>query len=326
MKKHKTLYPPLIFNVFKPARMTSYDVIRHFKKNLPAGFGKIGHFGTLDPFASGVLMIGIAGASRLNDFVHEFMPKTYIAVGKLGVETPTGDYTSEIVQKDDSLYLTKEISRFPKVFIEERLRMKFLGDYWQAPHKYSAAKFMGRNLHEWAREGVEVKKEPVLRHVHDIKVLKYAFPYLSVQVTVSSGTYVRTLFSDMCNELGTIGSLIALVRTAVGNVDMKDAIRKKNWPVKSSDEVMGLGRKVNEVLPFPSFHLNAVQSNAFKNGAFFKFQELGGETNHAQYFWMVDERSSLMGLSQKVDENQIKPKINFGSVDQDAPSSEHDPE
>ncbi len=64
--------------------MTSYDVIRHFKRNLPTGFGKIGHFGTLDPFASGVLLIGIGGAARLNDYIHDFLPKSYLAVGKLG--------------------------------------------------------------------------------------------------------------------------------------------------------------------------------------------------------------------------------------------------
>src|SRR5690606_11567719 len=190
--KNRALFPPLIFNVFKPARMTSYDVVRHFKRHLPSGFGKIGHFGTLDPFASGVLMIGICGAARLNDFIHDSMPKTYLAVGKLGIETPTGDYTSEIIQRDESLYLRPEIARFPATFIEQRLRDKVLGEYWQAPHKYSAAKFQGRNLHEWAREGVEIKKAPVRREVFKIEVVKYAFPYLSLRVEVSSGTYVRT--------------------------------------------------------------------------------------------------------------------------------------
>src|SRR5690606_24557557 len=100
----------------------------------------------------------------------------------------------------------------PKSFIEEKLREKFLGDYWQAPHKYSASKFEGKALHEWAREGVEIAKEQVLRHVYDIRVVKYKYPYLSVRVTVSSGTYVRTLFSDFAGYLGTLGALVSLVR------------------------------------------------------------------------------------------------------------------
>src|SRR5690606_16997732 len=239
------------FNIFKPARMTSYDVVRHFKRHLPQGFGKIGHFGTLDPFASGVLMIGIAGAARLNDFIHEYLPKTYLAVGKLGVETPTGDLTVEPVQIDDSRFLREEIARLPKDFIKEKLREKFLGDYWQAPHKYSAAKFEGKALHEWAREGVDIKKEQVLRHVYDIKVIKYKFPYLSVRVRVSSGTYVRTLFSDFAQYLGTLGTLVSLVRESVGNeVHFKKALKRKNWPLDKSEEVMQYGLPINKVLPF----------------------------------------------------------------------------
>ena len=319
MKKHKTLYPPLIFNIFKPARITSYDVIRHFKRNLPDGFGKIGHFGTLDPFASGVLMVGIGGAARLNDFIHEFMPKTYIAVGKLGIETPTGDYTGEIVQRDDSLYLTQEIARLPKNFLEERFKSKFVGDYWQAPHKYSAAKFMGKNLHEWAREGVEVKKEAVLRQIYSIKVLKYSFPYLAIEVTVSSGTYVRSLFTDLCNDLGTIGYLVSLVRSRVGNVEAIQALHKKDWPLKGSSAIMGRAMKVNDVLSFPTIRLDELQTKAFKNGAFMSFSDLT-----SRYCWVVDEHENLLGLAEKVSEEQFKPKINFGSVELAGLSSDHD--
>ena len=314
MKKHKTLYPPLVFNIFKPARMTSYDVVRHFKRHLPQGFGKIGHFGTLDPFASGVLMIGIAGAARLNDFIHEYLPKTYLAVGKLGVETPTGDLTVEPTQIDDSRYLKEEIARLPREFIEEKLREKFLGDYWQAPHKYSAAKFEGRALHEWAREGVEIKKEPVLRHVYDIKVVKYSFPYLSVRVRVSSGTYVRTLFTDFAQYLGTLGTLVSLVRESVGSeVHFKKSIVKKNWPQDKTEEVMKYAIPVNKVLPFQELVLNNEQEKLFKNGGFFKeahFAELRGS-----YFWVTSsETKRLLGLMYRK-EGELRPKINFNSDD-----------
>lgn len=327
--KKQALFPPLVFNVFKPARITSYDVVRHFKRHLPHGFGKIGHFGTLDPFASGVLMIGICGAARLNDFIHDFLPKTYLAVGKLGIETPTGDYTSEIVQRDESLYLTRDIAGFSASFIEEKLREKFLGDYWQAPHKYSAAKFMGKNLHEWAREGVEVKKEPVLRQVYKIEVVKYKFPYLSVRVEVSSGTYVRTLFTDMCNYLGTLGSLISLVRESVGPVDHKTAIIKKDWPLDKSNSIIDLGMKIEDVLPFAKYNLNAKQTLAFKNGAFLRplEMELSGQSKMSDiYFWMLDENNQLLGLGEKTFPNELKVKINFNSEGQAGPSSDHIPE
>lgn len=299
--------------------MTSYDVIRHFKRHLPMGFGKIGHFGTLDPFASGVLMIGIGGAARLNDYIHDLLPKTYLAVGKLGIETPTGDWESEVSQRDDSLYLKREIASFSAEFIEERIRMKFLGEYWQAPHKYSASKFMGRNMHEWAREGIEVKKEPVKRFVHDIKVVKYKFPYLSVRVTVSSGTYVRTLFNHMANELGTIGSLIALVREEIGPANTKNAIIKRDWPIDKTLPIIGKGMRIDELLPFDQAILNDSQVLAFKNGAFLKPSELNLKKRHfhPENIWMLDEKNNVLGMAQKTSDVEVRPKINFHLVDPD---------
>lgn len=329
LNKKQALFPPLVFNVFKPARITSYDVVRHFKRHLPQGFGKIGHFGTLDPFASGVLMIGICGAARLNDFIHDFLPKTYLAVGKLGIETPTGDYTSEIIQRDDSLYLNREIAALPAKFIEEKLREKFLGEYWQAPHKYSASKFMGRNMHEWAREGVEVKKEPVRRFVHKIQVVKYQFPYLSIRVEVSSGTYVRTLFTDMSNYLGTLGSLVSLVRESVGPVTYKTALKMKDWPQDKTLPIISRGMKIEDVLPFVKLKLNSTQTLTFKNGGFLRPPELQvfQESNLSQdYFWMLDESEKLLGLGEKTFPSEIKPKINFHSEAEVEPSSDHDPQ
>lgn len=328
MAKNRSLsqFPPLVFNVFKPARTTSYDVIRHFKRHLPTGYGKIGHFGTLDPFASGVLLIGIGGAARLNDYIHDFLPKTYLAVGKLGIETPTGDYESEIIQRDESLYLKREIASFPVSFIQERLREKFLGDYWQAPHKYSASKFMGRNMHEWAREGIEVKKEPVLRYVHDIQVVKYAFPYLSIRVTVSSGTYVRTLFSDMANDLGTIGSLIALTREKIGDISFKEGLKKKDWPLDKDLSIISKGVRIDDVLPFDSVALNPTQVAGFRNGAFLKDKDLKFQRQTGfspNLLWMCDERHYLLGLAIRNELGEVRPKINFHSEGTSGPSSPH---
>jgi tRNA pseudouridine55 synthase len=318
MKRNKNLsqFPPLVFNVFKPARMSSYDVVRHFKRHLPEGFGKIGHFGTLDPFACGVLMIGISGAARLNDLIHEFLPKTYLAIGKLGIETPTGDYTSEISQKDESIYLHQEISRFSEEFIEERIRDKFLGEYWQSPHQYSATKFMGKNLHEWAREGVEIKKEAVRRFVYDIRVVKYRFPYLSVRFKVSSGTYIRTLFSDISHYLGTLGSLIALVRESVGPISTESALTKRDWPMQRSSSILDMGIQVEQVLPFSSCVLDEQDSLRFKNGAFLKRENLQSVLDQplkSSYIWIKNNELQLLGLAEELGDGTVRPKINFSS-------------
>jgi tRNA pseudouridine55 synthase len=311
--KHPVLFPPLIFNVYKPPGITSYDVVRHFKRNLPMGFGKIGHFGTLDPFAEGVLMIGTGGAARLNDFIHEYLPKTYLATGKLGEETPTGDPTSEVIQKDNSPYLTQEIARLPKEFIEERARMRFLGEYMQTPHKYSATKFMGKNLHEWAREGVEVKKEAVARTIHALEIVSFDFPQLTMRSTVSSGTYIRTLFTEISQELGTLGHLLTLKRESVGHVESKNGILQSEWPKDKDPEFMKKGMSVLDVLPFGKIMLNDEQVKLFRNGGFLKnVTDVTGEIQ-SPYRWLLNDQNEILGLGEWKTDSELRPKINFHS-------------
>lgn len=188
---------------------------------------------------------------------------------------------------------------------------------------------MGKNLHEWAREGVEVKKEPVLRKVYRIDVVKYSFPYLSVRVEVSSGTYVRTLFSDMCQYLGTLGSLVALVRESVGPVTIRTALHKKNWPQERAESIIASGQRIETVLPFSQISLNEKQALAFRNGAFLRPKELSFVTESSlsdRYFWVLDEEKKLLGLAEKTFPDELKPKINFHSEDQAELSSDRGPE
>lgn len=304
-------YPPLIFNIFKPAKLSSQNAVRHFKYHLPRGYGKIGHFGTLDPFASGVLLIGVAGAARLNDLIHSHLPKTYLAVGKLGIKTNTGDNEGEILQRDESLYLNDTIKSFDKNFLQETLEQKFVGDYWQAPHAFSAAKFMGRALHVWAREGQEIKKEPVLRKIYKLEIVKYSFPYLSFKVTVSSGTYVRVLFEDMANWLGTLGSLIALHRQSIGGINFAQGLHKKDWPERGKDwNPMDYGIPVEQALAFPTRILSEEDAKLLKNGGFLSYGENEYQVN--QHLWIKNEQKLLLGLGI-VKDQRIRPFINFSA-------------
>ena len=139
-----------------------FDVVHHFKKNLNFNFGKIGHFGTLDPFAEGVLLVGIQGAQKLNDYVHELLPKTYKARGVFGGKTTTGDLTSEIILNQDIADNYKFAS---KEELQNLLGEKFLGEYWQGPHGVSATKFEGKRLYQHALEGRMILKEKVKREI-----------------------------------------------------------------------------------------------------------------------------------------------------------------
>lgn len=304
------LLPPLVFNVFKPAGVGSFDVVRHFKRNLPGGFGKIGHFGTLDPFACGVLMVGIGGAARLNDLVHAELPKTYLAVGKLGIQTDSGDHEGKILQEDSSPYLRETIGAFDQGFIQNLFQEKFLGEYWQAPPAFSAAKYEGKPLHVWAREGVEIKKEKVRRFVHKIEVVRWHCPYLSVRVTVSSGTYVRTLFAEMAGALGTLGHLIALQRESVGHVHWREALQRKNWPTRemSFEQIIRMGRSPESVLPYLRVPVAEESLKAFLNGVALP-AEAGKEGEKA---WMLNRSNDLLGLSQR-EQGKWKVLINFAA-------------
>jgi tRNA pseudouridine55 synthase len=175
---------------------------------------------------------------------------------------------------------------------------------------------MGKNLHEWAREGIEIKKDHVLRTVHHIEVVKYKFPYLSVRVTVSSGTYVRTLFNHMAQELGTIGSLISLVRESIGPAHHSHSLRMKEWPKDRELHIINKGLRIDQLLPFGEALLSEQQVGAFKNGAFLKEKDLNLKESlkiKSPYIWMKNDSNQLLGLATKIDAHEIRPKINFHS-------------
>jgi tRNA pseudouridine55 synthase len=298
---------PVILNLNKPKDISSYDVIRKWKPRLKK-LGKVGHFGTLDPFASGVLMLGVAGAQRLNEYIHECLPKTYLAVGKLGLETPTGDLTVEPSQVDESKYLEEVIAKFDIDFIQRTISEKFLGEYWQAPHKYSAAKFEGKALHKWAREGVEIKKEEKRREVYEIEVVEYNFPDLLIRFKVSSGTYIRTLFADCANELGTIGVLDSLIREEVGGCHLENSLAEETW---SREEIPFID--VDEVLKFSSIIFEAKECHLYQNGVRLK-EDRAKDVRKGQlefnYYWVRNEENTILGLAEII-EGEIVSRVNF---------------
>lgn len=300
---------PTVFNIYKPIDKSSHDIVRYFKKNLPTGYGKIGHFGTLDPFAEGILMIGVNGAQRLNNYVHDFLPKTYQAVGILGLETPTGDLTVQPSQVDQSEYLNTQIKNLTKEFIEEKIKEKFLGEYWQAPHVFSAAKYEGKPLHEWAREGIAIKKEAKKRFIYSLKVIEYNFPELQIEAKVSSGTYIRTLFSDIANFIGTLGALKKLVRTEIGKIKSDDSLDIKNWPVKNQAWDIGMyAINLEQLLPFESVVIIDNQIDDFKNGRAFKVNQPSNDNP----IW-IKEKQRVVGLGY-IRDGLLQPKVNFNCL------------
>jgi tRNA pseudouridine55 synthase len=200
--------------VDKPAGMTSHDVVDRVRKAL--GERRVGHSGTLDPDATGVLLVGVGRVTRVLRFLTE-LPKTYVAEVVLGSETSTLDASGEVTAVHDMAPPSIEKVR---AVVAEHLT----GPIEQVPPMVSALKLGGRRLHELAREGIEVERAPRPVTIHRFAVAGTADPMvLAVEVVCSSGTYVRTLAADLGHLLGGGAHLRNLRRTAIGSFTEAEA-------------------------------------------------------------------------------------------------------
>jgi tRNA pseudouridine55 synthase len=201
--------------VNKPSGPTSHDIVNQLRKI--TGIKRIGHAGTLDPFASGVLLmaVGREATRKISQFVK--LDKEYIATLFLGAETDSYDRLGKI---SDSKYQGAEI----KSESIQKILLEFLGEQKQIPPMFSAKKIKGKKLYELARQGRIVVRDPVAINIYEIGIMEYAWPLLKIRTRVSSGTYIRSLASDIGRALGTGAYLAELERTKIGNYDLIQAV------------------------------------------------------------------------------------------------------
>jgi len=220
-------------NINKPGDWTSHDIVNKLRKI--TGIKKIGHCGTLDPFATGILICGINKATKLLDIFH-FFHKEYEATIKLGVTSDTYDRTGKVLS---TKYQVPNKSQITKFKIQNTLKL-FLGKQKQLPPMYSAKKVQGVKLYQSARKGEEVERNPIDIEIYEIKLLKYLkpktnnqLPIIKIKVTCSTGTYIRTLAHDLGQKLGCGAVLWELKRTAIGPFILKESVNlnklKSNW-------------------------------------------------------------------------------------------------
>ena len=200
--------------VDKPAGVTSHDVVQQIRRKV--GIRAAGHTGTLDPFATGLLVVLIGRATRLARFV-EAQSKTYLATARLGVRTTTDDLTGRAVGLPDSGGMPAE----PRV--RETLA-GFLGAHLQQPPQYSAKRVAGERSYQKARRGETVELADVSVTVHRIELVKYDSPELRFRATVSAGTYIRAIARDLGDRLGVGAHLTSLRREAIGSLRVDDAV------------------------------------------------------------------------------------------------------
>ena len=269
-----TMYDGII-NVYKEKGFTSFDVVAKMRGIL--GQRKVGHTGTLDPAAEGVLPVCAGKGTRLCDMLTDH-DKTYRATMLLGVVTDTQDTTGAILEEKDASHLTEEEVR--------EAIMSFVGDYDQIPPMYSALKVDGKKLYELAREGkvIERKARPVT--IHEIVIESMNLPEVVMSVSCSKGTYIRTLCNDIGEKLAVGGCMKELLRTKVGRFVLEETLTLSDLQ-KLKEE----GRLEEAVFPLEAVFAELPEIRAteesldklMKNGNPFRFKGIGSVSDGDAY-------------------------------------------
>jgi len=243
--------------VDKPVGMTSHDVVQVIRNG--TGLRRAGHTGTLDPRASGVLVILVGPAVRLSEYVSA-SDKRYQAIIRLGGTTDTFDADGKFTPSTDPSNITE--AQF-----EEALQT-FVGEIEQTPPPYSAVKVQGRKAYEMARKGEEVDLEPRKITVHHLEVLEWTPPEVVIDVHCSSGTYVRSLANDLGKKLGCGAYLVGLRRTKSGRFTLRDSV-----PLRRLQEAFTAGNWYQYLIPaaealgdWPAVELNPDEVEGVRHG------------------------------------------------------------
>lgn len=238
-----------IIIINKPKGYTSHDVVNIVKKKL--NISKVGHTGTLDPNATGVLPILIGKATKISKYLIEHN-KTYIAELALGEKSSTGDIEGEIIEKQD-------LPNLEEHQIKQVLE-SFIGKQMQTPPIYSAIKINGKKAYEYARSGQTIELKPREIEIMDISLVNFEKGSITFKVKCSKGTYIRVLCEDIARKLGTVGLMKELCRTKVNEFDIEQSTDLKE--LKATDLI-----NIEEIfIKKPKIELNNKQAQLFLNG------------------------------------------------------------
>ena len=204
----------------KPLGWTSFNLVNRVRGVLSRHLGvkklKVGHAGTLDPLATGVMILCTGKNTKLIESF-QYQTKEYVATIKLGATTPSFDLETEIDAEYPTEHITEEL-------VKETLA-KFIGEIQQIPPTYSAIKINGKRAYEYARKGDEVELKPKTLVIDEIELMDYKMPEIVVRVVCSKGTYIRALARDIGEALQSGGHLTALRRTRIGDIKVEDCLQ-----------------------------------------------------------------------------------------------------
>ncbi|GIV63665.1 MAG: tRNA pseudouridine(55) synthase TruB [Chloroflexota bacterium] len=267
--------------VDKPVGYTSHDIVQIIRRG--TGIRRAGHTGTLDPRASGVLVILLGPAVRLSEYVSA-SDKRYQAVIQLGTSTDTYDADGQVLS-NNPVNITEE--QFVAAL------QSFIGEIEQVPPPYSAVKVKGKKAYEMAREGEEIDLQPRKIRVYSLELLEWAPPEAVIDVYCSSGTYIRSLANDLGKMLGCGAHLVGLRRTKSGRFTLRDAV-----PLRKLKEAFELGNWYQYVIPaaealsdWPSVDLTSEQVDAVRHG-----HRIPGKAGVGKMARGISEQGELIAL------------------------------
>lgn len=297
-----------MINVYKEPGYTSHDVVARLRGILKQK--KIGHTGTLDPAAQGVLPVCLGIGTRLCDLLTD-RDKTYCAVLLLGQETDTQDTTGKVLREEREKAMTLD---------EENIRRTvggFIGDYNQIPPMYSALKVQGKKLYELARQGKTVEREARPVKIYEIEIEEISLPRIRLTISCSKGTYIRTLCHDIGEALGCAGCMEQLTRTIAAGFRIEDSLK-----LDEIEALAGEGRIAERIVPveaalsdYPALASRPEADGLVHNGNPCFARQLEGtdqqikEPGDGQLFRMYDSQGLLMGLYEYEERRHFwKPK------------------
>jgi tRNA pseudouridine55 synthase len=282
-----------LFVIDKPYDLTSRDVVNHVQRLVRPH--RAGHAGTLDPLATGVLVVGVGRATRLVEFVQE-LPKHYVGQFLLGRSSETDDTEAEVTELARAPIPTRES-------VDAALS-QFRGHVWQRPPAYSALKVRGQRAYALARRGESVSLQPRPVRVDHLTVLEYAYPVLTLEVTCGAGTYIRALGRDVAEALGTCAVMSGLQRRAIGPFTLETACRLEQLtPETLSDWLLP---PLAAVAHLPRMELAPEQMRALSYG-----QSVAGSLPEGEQHAAAVHDGQLVAVLIRGSAEMLKPHRNF---------------
>ncbi len=275
-----------ILNVLKPPGMTSFDIVAYLRSLLKEK--KIGHTGTLDPGAVGVLPVCIGKATKTIEYLTD-KDKVYRAELTLGVSTDTQDNYGNVLKVCEVNFTKEQICNAIKSFV---------GRYSQIPPMYSAIKVEGKKLYELAREGITIERKPRDVTIHSINILDIRDNKAVFDVECSKGTYIRTLCSDIGDKLGCGGHMSFLVRTKAGNFELSDSLTLEEIYEHSRDNsISGRLSSIEDTFKdYDRVYLNSYETKKIINGAYVELKD--SALKKGTILRTYDDNVRFVGLSE----------------------------